>query len=71
MFGCWFKFWQAMGLWVDQNISQDSAGYGRSGLFLGAPGTGRLFQESETREEDKEGCNVEKVKLANWFDFHI
>lgn len=70
MFGCWFEFRQAMGLWVDQNISQDfPADNGLSGFFLGAPGTGSLFWESKTQEKGIESCNVEKVKLVNWFDF--
>lgn len=59
-----------MGIWVDQNISQDSpTDNGLSGFFLGAPGTGRPFQESKTQEEGVESCNVEKVKLVKWFDF--
>lgn len=59
-----------MGLWVDQNISQDSpTDNGLLGFFLGAPGTGRPFRESKTQEEGIESCNVKKVKLVNWFDF--
>lgn len=59
-----------MRIWVDQNISQDSpTDNGLSGFFLGAPGTGRPFQESKTQEEGVESCNVEKVKLVKWFDF--
>lgn len=59
-----------MGIWVDQNISQDSpTDIGLSWFFLGAPGTGWPCQESKTQEEGVESCNVEKVKLVKWFDF--
>lgn len=48
-----------------------STANGLSGSCWELLGTEWLFQESETQEEDKEGCSVEKVRLVNWFDCHI
>lgn len=71
MFGCWFKIWRATGATggPEHHVGFScSTANGLSGFFLTAGG---LFQESETQEEDKESCNVEKVRLVNWVDFPI
>jgi hypothetical protein len=33
-------------------------------------GTGSPCPESESQEEEKENCKVEKVKMMNWYEFH-
>lgn len=46
-----------------------STARGISDLSIGTPGTGRLFKASETQEEDKESCKVERVKMLCWSAF--
>lgn len=45
-----------------------STAHGILGLFLGAPGTGKLFKESEIQEEDKASCreNESGVLVLFW-----